>query len=133
MPEVNKKQAAVTISTLTLIKVAAILLLLWALYLISDVLILLVASLLFAAALDPWVDALQKKFHLPRAVSMLTIYAILIAIISSSIVLIAPPLIDEIGQIAQAFPHYYSRVNEWMLNVNQQTNGATAPLQSLVD
>ena len=121
----------VTVSTLTLVKVALILLLLWALYLIADVLILLIASLLFAAALDPWVDTLQKKYHIPRAVSMLTIYAILIAVISSAIVLIAPPLIDEIGQIAQAFPHYYTQINEWLINVNQQTGSNGAPLQSL--
>src|SRR3989338_5790134 len=105
MPEVNKKQAALPISTLTLIKVAVILLLLWALYLIADVLILLVASLLFAAALDPWVDTLHKKYHIPRAVSMLTIYAVFISIISSAIILIAPPLIEEVRQITQDFPH----------------------------
>src|SRR3989344_4434550 len=121
----------VTVSTLTLIKVAVILLLLWAMYLIADVLILLVASLLFAAALDPWVDTLHKKHRIPRAISILTFYALFIAIISAAIVLIAPPLIEEIGQIAREFPHYYSRVNEWLLNVNQQTNGVAAPLQGL--
>ena len=123
----------VTVSTLTLIKVALILLLLWALYLIYDVLILLVASLLFASALDPWVDTMQKKHRIPRTISILTIYAVFVSIIVSAIVLIAPPLIEEISQIAREFPHYYSSVNEWLINFGRQTGGTAAPSQGLSD
>ena len=131
MPENNSRQVVVNISALTLTKIALALLVLWALYLTLDVMVLLVASLFFAAALDPWVDILQKKYRIPRAVSMLTVYAVLIIVISAAIFLIVPPLIEEIGQIAREFPNYYSRINDWLTNFGQQTGNNAAPLQSI--
>jgi predicted PurR-regulated permease PerM len=131
MPDQLVKSPVVTISTFTIVKVALALLVLWALYLVADVVVLVVAALLLAAALDPWVDTLQKHYHIPRAVSMLAIYVLLFAVLSSAVVLILPPVIDEVGEIAKNFPALATWVSEWLdrLRVTPGAN-PTETLQS---
>ena len=121
----------ITVSTVTILKIAAVLLGFWALYAISDILVLLIASLLLASALDPWVDALQQRYHIPRQVSMLGIYAVLLAVLASAILLLAPPVIDEVQQIAQDFPAYYTRANAWIADLTHQNGSSLTPLQDL--
>lgn len=65
---------------------------------IRDIILIFFVSLLFAAALDPTVDKLEEKFKIPRGISVLLIFAILIALIvmfiSSFIPILARELID---------------------------------------
>lgn len=79
-------------------------------YLIRDALALLFIAVIFAAAVDPLVDWLQKR-RLPRAVSILMIYVVLIAIFSLVIVMMIPPVTEQIGQIISHFPAYYEKVS----------------------
>src|SRR3989338_7165085 len=62
----------VTISISTIIKIALVIFAIWALYLIADIILLLVMSLLLAAAIDPFVDKLQRR-GIPRSISMIGI------------------------------------------------------------
>ena len=57
----SERTNAVTISTLTLLKAAAIFLFVWFLFAIRDVLLLLVISIIIASAIDPLADFLQRK------------------------------------------------------------------------
>lgn len=122
----------VIISTSTFVKVVLAFLAVWVLYVTSDILVLLIASLMLASALDPWVDSLQRRYHIPRQISMFGIYAILLAIITSAVILLAPPVIDEVQQMAQDFPTYYARVGSWLGEINRQSGSTnTTPLNDL--
>lgn len=114
----------VTISTFTVVKVALALLALWALYLVADIVVLVLAAVLLAAALDPWVDRLQSRYYIPRAISMMAIYIIAFAVMSSALILIIPPVVEELRAIAANFPFLYNWVAEWLdrLQVTPGTN-----------
>lgn len=128
MPTLQPTQ--VTISTATIIKIVLVALGLWALYLIADILLLVIASLLLAAAIDPFVDRLQK-FGIPRAVSMIVIYLIAFLVVTVALYLIIPPLAQQIGAIARDFPALYTQVNEWMTRLSpNEANSSSLPIPS---
>ncbi|MFA5954019.1 MAG: AI-2E family transporter [Patescibacteria group bacterium] len=121
MASPNTTSQTITISTATIFKVGAAILIVWLVYVTADILLLVLASVFLAAAVRPWVDALQK-YHLPRSVSMLGIYAILFAVLSSAIVLIVPPVIEEAKTLTEAFPDLYGRFIVWLGNVAPGVN-----------
>lgn len=100
----------VTISSLTIVKILVILLLLLFLYLIRDILILLLVSMILAAALDPWVDWLQEK-AIPRGFAILLIYIIIISVISLTVVLMIPPIMEQVGEIYRQFPSFVEKIS----------------------
>lgn len=99
----------ITISTGTIIKFILIILALFFLYLVRDVLGIIFTAWVFASALDPAVDKMQR-FKIPRALSILIIYLLLILVLSLVIFLFVPPIVNEIRSIAASFPLYYSKM-----------------------
>jgi len=86
------------IQTSTLLKIVGIGLLLFFLWAIRDVLILLLIAITFASALEPMAEFLQQK-RIPRAVSVLSVYIIVIAFIVLIGYLIVPPIVSQFDQI----------------------------------
>jgi predicted PurR-regulated permease PerM len=105
-----KSAQTVTISYTSIIRVLVVFLAVFFVYLIRDALALLFVAVIFAAAVDPWVDWLQKK-RIPRAISILLIYVILLAVFSLVIIMMIPPITEEIGQIVTNFPSYYEKIS----------------------
>lgn len=100
----------ITITYTSILRIIFVLLAAFFVYLIRDVLALLFVSIIFAAAVDPWVDWLEKhKF--PRAVSILLIYVVLLAIFSLVIIIMIPPITEQIGQIINNLPAYYEKIS----------------------
>ncbi len=93
----------VTLSPLSILKVFGVILLLIFIYAIRDILLLIFVSMVLAAALDPWVDAM-KKWGLPRALGILLIYLILGSAFVFAIVMMIPPIIDQLTQLYASFP-----------------------------
>ncbi len=92
-----------TISTATMARFIAItvLLLLVAafLYEIRDILIIFFVSLLFAAALDPMVDALERK-RIPRALGVILIYIGILLFLGLLISNLLPIVANEVSELA---------------------------------
>lgn len=107
----------------SIIRVVIILLALFFIYLIREIVALLFVSIVLSSAFDPWVDWLQKH-KIPRAVSVLMIYVILISILSLIIVMIVPPIAEQIGQLAKNLPLYYERL---ALGVSEITDSGKQP------
>ncbi|MFA7119510.1 MAG: hypothetical protein WC159_12135, partial [Sphaerochaetaceae bacterium] len=51
----------ISITTATIVKAMAILLLLYLAFLVKEILALMFVALVFASAFDPWVDFLQRR------------------------------------------------------------------------
>lgn len=132
------KHTSVSISTSTIIRVVLILLGLWFLYLVRDVVAILLISLIFASALDRWVDWLQRHY-IPRAVGILLIYVVVIGVFSLVISSLVPPLITEIRGVASDFPAYWERLTQGVLRVRSFSeapafvNGLQRALDSVGD
>lgn len=116
-----KEKMDITISTGTIIKVIVIFSLLWFLYLIRDILAILFISIVVASALDPWIDALQKR-KIPRALGILVIYLVIIGVISLVVALIVPPIVEQVKQITSSFPDYYERLVELYSSFQEFSN-----------
>jgi predicted PurR-regulated permease PerM len=98
----------VSISTSTIVRFFLVVLGLLLAYVLRDVLAILIVSIVFAAALDPLVDNLQRK-RFPRTLCILFIYLILIGVLTLIGILFVPLLRDQIDQIRQALPTFYDR------------------------
>lgn len=107
--EVNKRPLNINISTLTIVKILLIFLILYFVYLIREVVAILFVALVFASAVDPSVDWLQKR-KIPRGVSILFIYFTLFIVISFTIYLIIPPIAEQIAELSANFPRYFDRL-----------------------
>lgn len=108
--ELNKQPININITSGTIIKTIVIFVLLYFLYLISDILILFFVSLVFSSALDPWVDQLKKK-RIPRSVSVLLLYFMFFAVLGATLYLIIPPIINEINSLVNNFPSYFESLS----------------------
>ena len=131
-------KTVVDISTNTFIKVVIFLLVLAFLYMVREAIVLIFIALVMGSALDPFVDWMQKH-KIPRGVGLIFLYIILFAILSSSVILIIPPITTELKLIANDFPHYYSKVvegfnylttNRSQIDVADQMQGSIGALTS---
>ena len=88
------------VKTTTLFQIAAVILLFWFLYVIRDIIAVLFASLILAAVMDPVADWCEAK-HIPRALGVLSIYALLLGILVLVFTLLIPPLFDQIRELTR--------------------------------
>ncbi|PJC37177.1 hypothetical protein CO046_01955 [Candidatus Peregrinibacteria bacterium CG_4_9_14_0_2_um_filter_53_11] len=97
------QKVEVTISASTAAKVISVAILLFILtfflYSIRDILILFFVSLLFAAALDPLVDTLERH-RIPRSVGILLIYLVLLLVLALFISNLVPVVASQISELA---------------------------------
>ncbi|MBI5077693.1 AI-2E family transporter [Candidatus Falkowbacteria bacterium] len=107
MPHQNRQ--VIDLSIMTIIKFFLVVIALFFLYLIKEVLAILFISLIFASAVDSWVDKLEKiKF--PRWLSILLIYIGLIIIVFFAVYILIPPITEQISQLANNFPSYTEKI-----------------------
>lgn len=86
------------ISMTAILKIVGTILVLFFLWVIRDILILLLISIIIASGLEPFVDFLDRK-KVPRAVSVLSVYIVAIGILVLVGYLVFPPLFWEFKQI----------------------------------
>ena len=103
-----KDSLTIHISSLSILKILAVLVAIGFLYLVWDVIILVFVALIFAASLGPAIDWLENK-KFPRAAGILLIYAGVLLLLSLVVILIIPPITEQIDQLATTFPIYYER------------------------
>lgn len=97
------------ISLKSIIKIILVILGIIVLYFIRDVLMVLVISLVFVAAIDPLIDRLQKA-KIPRFLSVLALYIILIGFFIMAFWQFVPALVKEFQQFAATFPEVINKV-----------------------
>lgn len=107
--ETNKTPINISISTSTILKVFLVLIIIYILVLIKDVLVILFVSLILASSLDPWVTWMQKR-KIPRGIGVMIIYSVLFLIITISLFLIIPPMINQMQDLSQNFPRYFEKI-----------------------
>ena len=95
------KNTTIEISGTSILKVLGVLMALWFIYIIRDIVAIIFVSLIIAAALSPTVDRMTKgKIRVPRVLAVIFIYLVLLAIISSMIYFVVPPMIGQLQQLA---------------------------------
>jgi len=112
------KKINIDISTNSIIKVLIVIFLLWILYLIRDVVAILFFAIILVSILEP-IDAWLRLKKIPRGLSVLLIYLFLLVIFSMVVILLIPPITDQINQLSTNFPQYWQKAISEFSNLNQ--------------
>lgn len=107
MPEI--KRAEYHISMTSILKVLLVVLAVLFVWFIRDILGLLFVAIIFASALNPWVDAWQRR-RIPRGITIIIIYLLVLSVFAGVIYLVAGPVAHEIMALSNNFPQYYNEV-----------------------
>ena len=86
---------------------------LWLLYLSLDLVLLALISIVLAAAILPLADSLQRR-RVPRAVTVLGVYAIGIGVLTLLVALLVPHVSEQAQLLAQRLPQFRQTVNDWI-------------------
>ena len=102
---------SISISTATFIKAVLIVLGVWFLWFVRDIVAIFVASLLLASLIDPFAHWLSER-RIPRGLSVLNVYTILLTLTSLVLVLIVPAVTEQGGQLVDNISTYYLDASE---------------------
>ncbi|MCX6745874.1 MAG: AI-2E family transporter [Candidatus Parcubacteria bacterium] len=121
MDSANIRKINLDISTSSIIKVLVVIFIVWILYLIRDVVAILLFAFIFVSILEPAVNWLKAK-KIPRTLSVILIYLVLLSVFAFIIALIIPPISDQIDQISNSFPEYWQKFNLEFRDIGQFLN-----------
>ncbi|OHB25918.1 MAG: hypothetical protein A2542_03040 [Parcubacteria group bacterium RIFOXYD2_FULL_52_8] len=97
----DKTMVVITSGTIARALFAVVALL--AAYLLWDVILLVLAAIVFASAIEPMTKALvAHRIH--RTIAVLFIYMMIVLVLGAVLFFFLPPLIDDISQLTQVFP-----------------------------
>jgi predicted PurR-regulated permease PerM len=99
----------VEISQRTILFTILLLLGLWLVWLIKDILFLLFISFILMSSLRPLIDSMSR-IRLPRFVSILLVYAVIIGVFSVGLAGVIPSLVAQTTRLASELPGFVSRV-----------------------
>lgn len=100
----------VDISHKTIFFIAGFLALLWALFVVRDVIVLLFVAIIFMSGLSPIVDTFQKKLKFPRVLAIGTVYLLLISAIGVLVTLVVTPLLEQTTNLVITLPKLVSSI-----------------------
>lgn len=105
----DERHLTINISTSTIFKVIAVVILLALMYLLRDVILIILVSFILASALNPWVNALQRR-RIPRVLATVFIFLVFFGSFIVIIVLLIPPIATQVTDISKNLPAYYNRI-----------------------
>lgn len=98
-----KDNITVSLSVGTVIKVLALLTLAGLLFYVSDLVVSLLVAVVLASAVEMPVKYLSR-FGLPRGISVISIFILLIVAVSVVILIFIPPIADDIARFIKSIP-----------------------------
>ena len=117
-------------STKVILKVVLTVLGLVFLWLIRDIILLLLLSLIVASALEPMVEYFNQH-RVPKAVSVLTVYLLALGLLGLVLYLLIPPAILQFQLLAEKWPEYFSRFQDQLGNINLSNFSITSLLDEV--
>lgn len=113
-----KQHDILDISTISVIRVVIVLLAIGFLYFIRDIIAIVFVSIIISAALSPTVDRLTK-WRIPRALSIIFIYLLVLGLLGGIIYFVLPPMITQIKQLAESLPTYFTTFANLLNNLRE--------------
>ncbi len=106
----HPKDTVISITSGTILKGVAILLGFYVAYLLRDILLVIIVSVVLASSIEPAIKWLGK-FRIPRIPSVLAIYLTLAGLAGGMFFAFVPPLIDDLYQFSQELPMVAKELN----------------------
>lgn len=108
----------INISTEIILKVVAIGLGLWFLYLIRDVIALFFAAVVLMAAIDPLVTWFHGRVKIPRGIGVLIIYVFLISFFVVALSILIPALSSQFKEFIKDLPENSKKISDFLEGVS---------------
>ncbi len=123
---------SISISTGTILRVVVILVGMYALWQLSTLVLLLLSAVVIASSVEPGVEFfIKKKF--PRALAVISVYALVIAALALLVWFFVPPMLDEAIALLAILPQYVSQVSELgQLSFLSATNVGPSLVENIV-
>ena len=102
----------IEISTISYIKFFGVIIGLIFLYWIKDILVLLFVVGILVSALDPMVSWAEER-KVPRLFSTVILFLLIFTLITLLVSSIFPPIIDQMGTLANNLPDYIKKIVPW--------------------
>jgi predicted PurR-regulated permease PerM len=111
MKNLTDQQISINITTGAIIKAGVIALMFWFLWVIRDLILVLITSVVIASSVNPIAQFISKKTKAPRVVSVLSIYAGVILFFLGMFTIFLPPFIVDIKTTFNQIPFYINELN----------------------
>ena len=105
----------IEISHRTIIFTLGLLLGLWLVYQVRGVILLVFIAVILMSALNPGVDWLEK-YRIPRLISILVFYILIIGGVSGLIAMLIPPLVEQTSKLVATAPHLLGNLSWLQIN-----------------
>lgn len=108
----NKEGVIIQVSIGTIIKTILVLIGFYVLYLLRDLFLVLLTSIVVASAVEPatkWFT--MRKF--PRTLAVLTVYIISLSLFGALFYFFLPPFLKDFSQFFSSFPRYFDFLDKW--------------------
>lgn len=102
------ERQTIDVTSGTIFRVVLILLAVWFLWFVRDIVLFLLVAVIVASALEP-VAARLAALRIPRPLSVLVVYAAVIAALGGVGTVILPPLAYEVRELARVLPEVYGQ------------------------
>ena len=102
----------ISLNTGTVIKILVMIVLLLVLYYLSDVVLVFIAAVVIASAIEPAISRLQK-FRFPRVLAVVTVYIIMAALLTGVFLFFLPIVANETVSFIQNIPRTISLDDLW--------------------
>lgn len=101
----------ISITPGSVIKILFILLVTYLLFVVRDLLLVILTSVVLASAIEP-ITRWLMKWKIPRALSVIIIYVAGIALLAFLVTSFLPPLVNDVKSISSTIPQYIESVSE---------------------
>lgn len=120
----SEHPTTVNISTITLLKIVFIGLLLWFCWVVRDVLLIFLISIIISSAIDPVADYLSQR-KIPRILSVSIIYILFLGLVALIGFLIVPPLTAQFEAIksADVYQSFISKIGVYRETLSHSAIG----------
>lgn len=110
-------------STKVILRVVAVLLALGFLWVVRDIVVVILLALVLASAMEPMVDYLNRR-KIPRSVSVLSAYFIVIAFVALVATLMTPLVVEQFQVLSENLPQYAIEIQARYPNLTALFGGA---------
>ncbi|MBU2566349.1 AI-2E family transporter [Patescibacteria group bacterium] len=116
MPKVN-----VTITFTTLLKIVAVILGIWVLWMMHSVIAIFLAALFLSALMQPLADW-GSKYKIPKSLTVIGIYVFFFGLLGLVIVLMVPTITQQAVELGKIFGQRWSAVENFTLEFSDFVN-----------
>jgi len=117
----DRQSTDLHIHAATIVKIIVIILFFVFLYLLRDVIVILLFSIIIASAVSPFADWLEKK-KIPRLLGVIFLYLTFFSLVIFLLSLTVPLVSFEVNQLTQALPQFIARISGALEKAQQTTS-----------